>query len=63
MGPDGRPQLQFAQRPRVRQPDRHLADMSLEERKEALKEMGLPAFRAKQLSTHYSSTTRRSPKR
>ena len=53
MGPDGRPQLQFAQRPRVRQPDRHLADMSLEERKEALKEMGLPAFRAKQLSTHY----------
>ena len=53
MGPDGRPQLQFAQRPRVHQPDRHLADMSLEERKEALKEMGLPAFRAKQLSTHY----------
>lgn len=50
--PDGRPTLQFAS-PRVKQPPQHLADMTLEERQEAVKEMGLPAFRAKQLSTHY----------
>ena len=53
MGPDGRPQLQFAQRPRVSQPPVHLADLSLKERQEKLKELGLPAFRAKQLSVHY----------
>ncbi|ANP28220.1 23S rRNA methyltransferase [Dermabacter vaginalis] len=34
-------------------PPAHLADLTLEERVEAVKEMGLPAFRAKQLSTHY----------
>lgn len=34
-------------------PPAHLADLSLEERKEAVVEMGLPAFRAKQLSVHY----------
>ncbi|MGO1318701.1 MAG: 23S rRNA (adenine(2503)-C(2))-methyltransferase RlmN [Galactobacter sp.] len=53
MGPDGRPQLQFAQRPRVSQPPKHLADMTLAERQEKMKELGLPAFRAKQVSTHY----------
>jgi 23S rRNA (adenine2503-C2)-methyltransferase len=34
-------------------PPRHLADLSLTERAEAAKELGLPAFRAKQLSVHY----------
>lgn len=53
MGPDGRPTLQFTQRPRVKQPPQHLADMTLAERQEKMKELGLPAFRAKQISTHY----------
>ncbi|MCA1984514.1 MAG: 23S rRNA (adenine(2503)-C(2))-methyltransferase RlmN [Nocardioides sp.] len=34
-------------------PPRHLADLSLAERLEAAKELGLPGFRAKQLSVHY----------
>lgn len=34
-------------------PPRHLADLSLAERQEAAKELGLPGFRAKQLSVHY----------
>ena len=34
-------------------PPRHLADLSLEERAAYAAELGLPAFRAKQLSTHY----------
>ncbi|GAB2745937.1 dual-specificity RNA methyltransferase RlmN [Sinomonas soli] len=50
--PEGRPLLQFAS-PRVKQPPQHLADLSLEERQAKAKELGLPAFRAKQLSTHY----------
>ena len=50
--PEGRPLLQFAS-PRVKQPPQHLADLTLKERQEKLKELGLPAFRAKQLSTHY----------
>ncbi len=49
---EGRPLLQFAS-PRAKQPPQHLADLSLEERQAKLKELGLPAFRAKQLSTHY----------
>lgn len=49
---EGRPLLQFAS-PRVKQPTTHLADLNLAERGEKLKELGLPAFRAKQLSTHY----------
>ncbi|GAA3707503.1 23S rRNA (adenine(2503)-C(2))-methyltransferase RlmN [Zhihengliuella alba] len=53
MGPDGRPQLQFAQKPRVSQPPVHLADLTLAERQEKLKGMGLQGFRAKQLSVHY----------
>ena len=36
-----------------RKPPRHLADLSLEERTALAVELGLPAFRAKQLSTHY----------
>ncbi len=34
-------------------PPRHLADLSLEERLVYAAELGLPAYRAKQLSTHY----------
>ena len=49
---EGRPLLQFKQ-PRVSQPPTHLADMTLAERQEKAKEIGLPAFRAKQLSVHY----------
>lgn len=36
-------------------PPRHLADLTETERKAALEELGLPGFRAKQLSTHYFS--------
>ncbi|MEV8145925.1 23S rRNA (adenine(2503)-C(2))-methyltransferase RlmN [Specibacter sp. NPDC078709] len=50
--PEGRPLLQFKS-PRVSQPPTHLADMTLPEREAKFKEMGLPAFRAKQLSVHY----------
>src|SRR5690625_7154219 len=34
-------------------PPAHLADLSLAERITAVEEMGLPGFRAKQLSVHY----------
>ncbi|MGD9607216.1 MAG: 23S rRNA (adenine(2503)-C(2))-methyltransferase RlmN, partial [Leucobacter sp.] len=51
-GPDGRPTLQFAS-PRVKQPPAHLADLGLAEREAKVVEMGLPKFRAKQLSKHY----------
>lgn len=51
-GPDGRPTLQFAS-PRVTQPPTHLADLTLEEREAKIVELGLPKFRAKQLSKHY----------
>ena len=36
-------------------PPRHLADFTPAERKARLEELGLPGFRAKQLSTHYFS--------
>ncbi len=51
---DGRPLLQFKS-PRVSQPPVHLADLSLAERQDRLKELGHQGFRAKQLSTHYFS--------
>jgi 23S rRNA (adenine2503-C2)-methyltransferase len=38
-----------------KKPPRHLADLSPAERKERVTELGLPGFRAKQLSTHYFS--------
>ncbi|HET7736683.1 MAG TPA: 23S rRNA (adenine(2503)-C(2))-methyltransferase RlmN [Nocardioidaceae bacterium] len=38
-----------------RKPPRHLADLSPAERKDLAVELGLPGFRAKQLSTHYFS--------
>ena len=36
-----------------KKPPRHLADLDDAGRKELLEEMGLPGFRAKQLSNHY----------
>jgi 23S rRNA (adenine2503-C2)-methyltransferase len=48
----GRPQLQFAS-PRRTQPEKHLADLDLAARKVRAIELGVPAFRATQLSTHY----------
>jgi 23S rRNA (adenine2503-C2)-methyltransferase len=38
-----------------KKPPRHLADLTAAERKELVSELGLPGFRAKQLSTHYFS--------
>ena len=38
-----------------KKPPRHLADLSADERGALATELGLPAFRAKQLSTHYFS--------
>ena len=39
--------------PRGRRPRRHLADMTAAERREAVTALGLPAFRADQVSRHY----------
>lgn len=50
----GRPLLQFAS-PRRKQPEKHLADLDLAARKLRAVELGVPAFRATQLSTHYFS--------
>src|SRR4051795_4434774 len=36
-----------------RKPPQHLADLSAEERRSLVTELGLPGFRARQLSTHY----------
>lgn len=44
--------LQFAA-PRRGKPPVHFADLSADERKDAVRELGQPSFRAKQLSTHY----------
>nr|WP_035770103.1 23S rRNA (adenine(2503)-C(2))-methyltransferase RlmN [Arthrobacter castelli] len=52
VAPDGRPELQFKS-PRVKQPSAHLADLTMAERQAKVAELGHPAFRAKQLSTHY----------
>jgi len=45
-------ELTFAA-PRRAKPPRHLADLTLAERREAVTGLGQPAFRAGQLSTHY----------
>jgi 23S rRNA (adenine2503-C2)-methyltransferase len=52
MGPDGRPSLQF-ESSRGAKPPTHWADLSSEDREAKVIELGLPKFRAKQLSTHY----------
>lgn len=48
----GRPLLQF-ESPKRGMPPTHLADLTADERKQRAEELGLPAFRAKQISTHY----------
>lgn len=48
----GTPTLTFAV-PRHTKPPRHLADLDPAERRAAVVELGLPAFRADQLSRHY----------
>ncbi len=48
----GRPLLQFAS-PKRGKPPVHLADLTPGARAERAKELGLPAFRAKQIATHY----------
>ena len=51
--PPPRPgQLVFSA-PRRGKPPRHLADLALDERVAAVRDLGMPGFRAKQLSTHY----------
>ncbi|HLP23019.1 MAG TPA: 23S rRNA (adenine(2503)-C(2))-methyltransferase RlmN [Microbacteriaceae bacterium] len=49
---EGRPLLQFSS-PRRSQPPVHLADLDAAGRAERAKELGLQAFRAKQIATHY----------
>src|SRR3954467_11092379 len=49
---EGRPLLQFSS-PKRGKPPAHLADLTAEERKAKLINLGLPAFRARQISTHY----------
>jgi 23S rRNA (adenine2503-C2)-methyltransferase len=49
---DGRPLLQFAS-PKRGKPPEHLADFTAAERATRVEELGMPAFRAKQIATHY----------
>ncbi len=49
---DGRPLLQFASTKRGKPPE-HLADWTPAERAAKITDLGLPAFRAKQIATHY----------
>lgn len=59
----GRPtpgELTFAA-PKRGKPPRHLADLTLAERRDAVREMGHPAFRAVQLSRHYFERLVESP--
>ena len=42
-------------------PPRHLADFSAEERKAAAEELGLPAYRVKQVAHHYFARLQRDP--
>lgn len=51
--PDARPRPSFAAPPARGKAPKHLADYDLAGRKKALKDVGLPAFRADQLSRHY----------
>ncbi len=49
---EGRPALRF-ESPRGAKPPVHWVDLSIAERESKVVELGLPKFRAKQLSTHY----------
>lgn len=50
---EGRPLLQFKSPKRREKTPVHLADLSHEQRLERMKELGFPAYRAKQLENHY----------
>ena len=58
ISPDAKPRLSFAVPVAKGKAPRHLADLDLAGRKQALKEAGLPAFHADQLSRHYLSQMR-----
>ncbi|MPV49592.1 23S rRNA (adenine(2503)-C(2))-methyltransferase RlmN [Pseudactinotalea sp. HY160] len=47
-----KPTLSFSV-PRRGKPPRHLADLTLDERVTALRDLGFPGYRARQISTHY----------
>ena len=49
----GRPVLEFEAKPRKVQPPVHLVDMSKDELATKAKELGVPAFRVKQIAKHY----------
>lgn len=49
----GRPVLQFEAKPRKVQPPVHLVDMAKDELAAKAKELGVPAFRVKQIAKHY----------
>ena len=49
----GRPVLEFEAKPRKAQPPVHLVDMSKDELAAKAKELGVPAFRVKQIAKHY----------
>lgn len=59
--PDAKPKLSFAVPPAKGKAPKHLADLDLAGRKAALKEAGLPAFRADQLSRHFFTHYTRDP--
>ena len=59
--PDARPRLSFAVPPARGKAPRHLADLDLAGRKQALADAGLPAFRADQLSRHFFTHAIRDP--
>ena len=48
----GKPLLQFAE-PKRGKPPQHLVDIEPSQRAQTIKSLGIPAFRAKQLATHY----------
>ena len=49
----GRPLLEFEAKPRRQTPPVHLVDMDKDERAAKAKELGVPAFRVKQIEKHY----------
>lgn len=49
----GRPVLEFEAKPRKAQPPVHLVDMSKDELAAKAKELGVPAYRVKQIAKHY----------
>lgn len=57
---DNKAQLKFAA-PRRGKPPTHFADLTVDEQKQAVKDLGLPAFRANQLARHYYGRFEASP--